>query len=648
MYQDLYPRERYPNGHPALATSLNNLGSVLLAQGEYGKALVQFTLALKMEVDLARELAATSSEATALNHAAAQPLTRDALLSVSREADPAPVYALVWQSKASLSRVFERRQLALRAAAADPKTRSAFDKLAELRRQKAGLILAPQEGKRHQKSIRQLERDLEEAEKALLPLLPALPRAEALDRSSPDDLRKALPAGAVLVDLLRYTLFEYDPRIKGKKGEKRTPCYVAFVLSREGVQRVELGQAKDLEESLTLWRQAISESTPAADASGKYAAGLRPLWDKVDRVLPSGTTTVFLSPDAALCRLPWAALPGRTKGSVLLEDHALALVPHGVFLLDRLTAQKEKGTSAPGLLLALGGVAFDDAPAEAKAEALLADLSRAGVVGAGKATWKALPGAAKEVQRLRELAGDRLKVRTLTGKEAGIEQVRTLLPQARLAHFATHGFFADPSFRSALQIDENLFAHRTFVKGGTAERIGAGARSPLVLSGLVLAGANRAETPERGILSADSVVSLPLEKLELAVLSACESGLGESAGGEGVFGLQRAFHLAGTANVVASLWKVDDEATAALMTLFYTNLWQHKLPPLEALRRAQLALYYNPGLVKEWAAGRGIDPKKVYAGPALKPPGATAPAKPTTDRTPARAWAAFSLSGLGR
>jgi CHAT domain-containing protein len=194
-----------------------------------------------------------------------------------------------------------------------------------------------------------------------------------------------------------------------------------------------------------------------------------------------------------------------------------------------------------------------------------------------------------------------------------------------------------------MQIDEKLFA-----RGGRfgTERVGAGARSPLVLSGLVLAGANRAETPDRGILSADSVVSLPLQKLELVVLSACDTGLGETAGGEGVFGLQRAFHLAGTRNVVASLWKVDDEATAALMTLFYRNLWQHKMPPLEALRRAQLALRYNPGLVKEWAGGRGPDLKKVYAGGAGKEPEERP--RPTTDRAPPRVWAAFSLSGLGR
>jgi CHAT domain-containing protein len=166
-----------------------------------------------------------------------------------------------------------------------------------------------------------------------------------------------------------------------------------------------------------------------------------------------------------------------------------------------------------------------------------------------------------------------------------------------------------------------------------------------VLSGLVLAGANRADTAERGILSADSVVSLPLQNLDLAVLSACESGLGDTAGGEGVFGLQRAFHLAGARNVVASLWKVDDQATAALMELFYRNLFREKMQPLEALRRAQLALAYNPGLVKEWSEGRGPSLKKVYAGSAGKEP-AEKP-KPS-GRTPARAWAAFSLSGPGR
>ena len=97
-----------------------------------------------------------------------------------------------------------------------------------------------------------------------------------------------------------------------------------------------------------------------------------------------------------------------------------------------------------------------------------------------------------------------------------------------------------------------------------------------MLIGLVLAGANRPETPGRGILTGEAIVGLDLRGLELAVLSACETGLGDVAGGEGVFGLQRAFHVAGCRNVVASLWKVDDEATAALMALFYRHLWEEE------------------------------------------------------------------------
>src|SRR5439155_18188593 len=123
-------------------------------------------------------------------------------------------------------------------------------------------------------------------------------------------------------------------------------------------------------------------------------------------------------------------------------------------------------------------------------------------------------------------------------------------------------------------------------------------RSPLILAGVVLAGANRpqklnewgAPIGDDGILTGEEVAALDLAGTELVVLSACETGVGEVAGGEGVFSLQRAFHLAGARTVIGSLWKVNDEATEALMVAFYQNLWQKKLGKLEALRQAQLAL----------------------------------------------------------
>ena len=125
---------------------------------------------------------------------------------------------------------------------------------------------------------------------------------------------------------------------------------------------------------------------------------------------------------------------------------------------------------------------------------------------------------------------------------------------------------------------------------------------PALLSGIAFAGASRTGQPpaavvraagremDDGILTALEVSELDLRNVELAVLSACETGLGRVAGGEGVLGLQRAFQTAGARASITSLWKVDDTATQILMTEFYTNLWQKKLGKLESLRQAQLTM----------------------------------------------------------
>src|SRR5439155_8048744 len=158
------------------------------------------------------------------------------------------------------------------------------------------------------------------------------------------------------------------------------------------------------------------------------------------------------------------------------------------------------------------------------------------------------------------------------------------LPAVRWAHLATHGFFADPALRSALRLDE-----KDHEQGRRGERVGVGARNPLALSGVVLAGGE--------LLTAEAVAGLNLDALDLVVLSACDTGLGEVAGGEGVLGLQRAFHIAGAKNVVASLWKVDDEATAALLPLLFHHLRPAKRLPIEAPRPAPLTLSRQTGRI---------------------------------------------------
>ena len=153
----------------------------------------------------------------------------------------------------------------------------------------------------------------------------------------------------------------------------------------------------------------------------------------------------------------------------------------------------------------------------------------------------------------------------------------------------------------------------------------AGATYPALLSGLALAGANqsgKADASEptdgnEGILTAEEIGTQNLDGVQIVVLSACESGLGKQASGEGLLGLQRSFQSAGARTVAASLWPVDDAATKTLMVAFYTNLWEKKLSKLEALRQAQLTMLreYDPkaGKLRGPGAEQPVDPGKLAA-----------------------------------
>jgi CHAT domain-containing protein/tetratricopeptide (TPR) repeat protein len=594
MTQALYPRERYPQGHLDLARRLNNLGGLLHIEGKDTEAWPLLLQAADITHELAAVFLAATSEAEALDYLAQLPTIRDLLISTSLHLAESceDAYARVWRGKAAVARTLRRRQASLfDRARTDPATRQAIETWNDRRRQLARLLLAPSDGRDDAGRLRQLREltvEKERLERRLAEALPEFGRQQQLDQTPHTRLLADLPDRAVVLDLVQFTRFEQDRQVKGKKGERRTPRYVGFVLARgRPVRRVDLGPAQPIDEAVARWRKAIvaRRDDPAAEALR------RQVWEPLAQHFPPNTATVLIAPDGALTAVPWAALPGHRPGTLLLERYALALVPHAPFLLDRLTAPPPRG--AAGAVLALGGVAYGQAPKpvdDEQTQLELLEVRQAETQRGRGDGWTELPGTRAELETVTQLAGPR-RVDRLEGTAASTAGLLHALPRARWAHIATHGFFADPTVISALRPDPQLFAR------SGRDRAAPGARNPLVLSGLVLAGANRPSADvdatardDLGILTAEAIAGLPLQGLELVVLSACETGLGTVAGGEGVFGLQRAFHLAGARTVVASLWKVDDATTRKLMRLFYSNLWERGLPAAEALRQAQLTV----------------------------------------------------------
>ena len=308
--------------------------------------------------------------------------------------------------------------------------------------------------------------------------------------------------------------------------------------------------------------------------------------------------TVLVSPDGALGLVPLAALPGQAPGTYLIEEHAIALVPvprccGALAERARRTARSRRPRSRRRRCC-WSATSITARPRRGR---------RPGREPVGRprhprrawAPLPTLPATGDEIRDRATLFKQALptprphELRRRPGHRGGVAPAGLA---HRYLHLATHGYFAPRKLRSALAPEP---AGPRGAGAGAAGDDLFGGRGvvgfhPGLLSGLALAGANRPPEPgqDDGILTALEVAELDLSGVELAVLSACETGLGEVAGGEGLLGLQRAFQVAGARGVVASLWKVDDEPTRALMARFYENLWGKQMGKLEALREAQL------------------------------------------------------------
>jgi tetratricopeptide (TPR) repeat protein/CHAT domain-containing protein len=623
MCQKLYPAERFKDGHPHLATDLNNMGIVLDAVGEPAKALTYVEQALVVYRKVALREMNHASEASALAYQLALLPTRDGYLSLAMKLTPSSsTYKPLWHTRGGMLPLLQaRHQRILALTLTSGQVRDDYAKLVSVRQQisrwQSQVPNDEAARKERDKQLADLNDQLDQLERKLVAAVPALEQIQELADKGPADLAKALPKNSSFVDCFRYRHTDPQRRLRGLR-------YIAFVVvpDKEAIF-VPLGDAQPIDDAVAAWRKHIDVGEDSL-----APAKLRTLvWDKLAKHLPPGTKQVYLCPDGDLARLPFAALPGSKPGTILLEDHYLAIVPSGPWLLQQLLYPPDP-VQAPENLLAVGGVAYGQPP------------------GKAQPSYPPLAGTARELKGVLQAFGKEAGA-GLSGESASTAAVRDKLTKVAYAHFATHGFFDEKSLSSERERLQQYLAQWSF-QTQDKPLAGLGLRNPAGYVGLVLAGANDPAHAgaDGGILTGLQVVDLPLEKLRLCVLSACETGLGALTEAEGVLGLQRAFHAAGCGNVVGSLWKVDDEATAALMVQFYHELLVNNRPPIEALGEAQLALYRHPELIPALAGSRGpIDQAKaVKVGSKAAEPNAGA----KSSRAPAKLWAAFVLSGLGQ
>jgi CHAT domain-containing protein/Flp pilus assembly protein TadD len=657
--------------HPDYAWSLDNLAGLYFLSGQYAKAEPLVRKALSAKVEFARNLLPWLPEARAMSFVLERQLGRDPLLSVLRKlpiTDHRETYSALWQTRALVTRTLSQRRQSLHGSA---QAQTVYDRLRIVGQQLAQLTLAvPKSGarERRQRRLADLNEEKEALEKELSKLSIEYQRTMHIRDADAADLAKALPDATAVVDIIRAHVWRRPP--KGKSNLESEAHYEAFVMrptergADYSVAWVHLGPAEPIEDAIAQWCEAIRSRNdrgfgaarplpgePGIRAKQQPSLGKRLrqlIWDKLEPHLDS-IQTVIIIPDGELTRLPWAALPGGRPDTFLLEEYAIALADNGQQLYARLT---DPGILGDGLLL-VGGVSYDKSPtAPSGPERLRASIDRGGPQRTRgpmleqRPSWAYLSGSEREVADVRDLWPSASKV-VLQGTSASETALRQFMPQSRCVHLATHGFFADEKFRSMFGHDvagEQLFG--SGMERVNASRAGVTVRNPLILSGVVLSGANLPPktdelglpTGEDGILTAEEVVNLDLRNTELVVLSACDTGLGKVAGGEGVFGLQRAFALAGVRTTIASLWKVDDDATRALMVEFYRNLWEKKLGKLESLRQAQLTMLgqYDPKTKRLRGPGpvRPIDPQRLEE-PEGKP----------REPLPPLYWAGFVLSG---
>lgn len=355
--------------------------------------------------------------------------------------------------------------------------------------------------------------------------------------------------------------------------KKFTGNYVYVALSIEKNQHnpklAFLGKGKEFEEDeLNFYKNMVRFRKNDKNSYQVY-------WEKIEKLL-EGKKRIFLSLDGIYNQISLNSIQ-KPNGKFVIDEWNLTFVTNTRFVPE-IKEREKKNVNKPNK------------------KALLVGYPTYG----NKGTVPSLPGTKKEIETIAPILKTMgYKVDILLENQASETNVKKAddTTQPDIIHIATHGYFVN-------EIDEG----NNLVFGIEPSKA---LNNPMLRSGLMFAGAeatmegikNDKETTNKdnGLLTAYEMANMNLDNSELAILSACETGLGDIKAGEGVYGLQRALQIAGVDAAIISLWKVSDDATQELMQIFYNELKTTK-NKAEAFRKAQLKLKEKYKEPYYWAA----------------------------------------------
>jgi tetratricopeptide (TPR) repeat protein len=393
-----------------------------------------------------------------------------------------------------------------------------------------------------------------------------------------------MPKNSILIDFLKASLNRFDVEkitppghfISEEEKEKLNPHhYFAMVYSKDDdkLRLLDLGLAKEIDKSIIKFRgdiQALKSSEKIKTLGNKlFKSIFRPA-----SKLIGDYTDIFIAPDSNLALLPFETLVD-DNGNYLVDKYKFTYLNSGRDFMGFNVASINSGS-----VVLFGNPDFDYSADDLKKKLCQGEekaLNRC--PEPSEFSFSSLAGTEREVNQIGEVftSENVITFKSQLASEAALKEIES----PNILHIATHGFFL-----KNIDIGDGNHAARGMVTvSDDEESLGSGMKinNPLLASGIALSGANRVHRGvdedgdgEDGIVSAMEIMGLNLQGTSLVVLSACNTGVGDVERGQGIFGLRRAFQMAGARSLLMSLWKVPDSETVDLMRRFYLNLYGGK------------------------------------------------------------------------